>query len=305
MFTTIKLFQGGVFGVAGKFPSRYISSVMAGQAMGGIFPAVVDIGVVSFAIPDQDVGFYCFLTATILLIVCFLAFSWIRRVDFFKYYAGSSNEQQRTMVQEQSIINHERNGNVRQDMQWRQHRRHSVISLMHHSWQYCLSVYLVFVVTLSVFPAVTVLVQSTQGPSIWTERYFTPVTCFLLFNVGDYAGRVLASWILRPKGRGSQNITLLILSLVRVIFVPIFMLCNASGSQRHLPVIFTSDAAYIIFVAIFAISNGYLGNLCMVLGPKSFSDGRDQELCAMVLVACLVLGTGSGSFLSYPIVSSI
>ncbi len=290
--------------MAGKFPSRYIGSVMAGQAMGGIFPAVVDIGVVSFSVPDQEVGFYCFLTATVVLIFCFLSFSWARRANFFKYHARSSDEQQQPMVQEESI-DHEGNSDMRRQVQQRQHRRHSVISLMHHSWQYCLSVYLVFVVTLSVFPAVTVLVQSTQSPSTWTEKYFTPVTCFLLFNVGDYAGRILASWILRPKGRDGQNVILLILSLIRVIFVPIFMLCNTSSSQRHLPVIFASDAAYIIFMTVFAISNGYLGNLCMLLGPKSFSDGRDQELSAMVLVACLVLGTGSGSFLSYPIVSSL
>ena len=32
------IFQGGTFGMAGKFPLSYIGAQMGGQAMGGIFP---------------------------------------------------------------------------------------------------------------------------------------------------------------------------------------------------------------------------------------------------------------------------
>ena len=53
---------------------------------------------------------------------------------------------------------------------------------------------------------------------------------------------------------------------------------------------------------IFALSNGYLGNICMLHGPKTVEDSVLQEETAMVLVACLVIGTGCGSFLSYPII---
>lgn len=46
--------QGGVFGVAGKFPPSYMGSVMAGQAMGGIFPALVDIAAIGISVPAKD-----------------------------------------------------------------------------------------------------------------------------------------------------------------------------------------------------------------------------------------------------------
>jgi len=56
-------------------------------------------------------------------------------------------------------------------------------------------------------------------------------------------------------------------------------------------------------MVIFSVSNGYLGNLCMMMGPKASNDKEEQEMIASLLVAVLVLGIGLGSFLSYPIVN--
>ena len=135
----------------------------------------------------------------------------------------------------------------------------------------------------------------------WATDFFVTVCCFLLFNIGDFLGRCLASWIKMPGSGPIGRSILLISALSRVVFIPLFMYCNAAPSQRHLPIVFHSDADYIMFMVFFSVSNGYLGNLCMILGPKTSVSSELQETTAMVLVACLVLGTGSGSFFSYPI----
>ena len=44
------VFQGGLIGVAGEFPSKYMGGMMAGQALGGIFPALVNIGVIALKV---------------------------------------------------------------------------------------------------------------------------------------------------------------------------------------------------------------------------------------------------------------
>lgn len=55
----------------------------------------------------------------------------------------------------------------------------------------------VFVVTLSVYPAVTVLINSEYHGNghPWNDVYFVPVTNYLIFNSGDYLGRILAGMI--------------------------------------------------------------------------------------------------------------
>ena len=73
--------------MAGKFPPRYMGAVMSGQAMGGIFPSVVDIVVLAMRVKDMYVGFVCFLIATIVLVVAFLAYTGVRSANFYKFYS--------------------------------------------------------------------------------------------------------------------------------------------------------------------------------------------------------------------------
>ena len=131
------------------------------------------------------------------------------------------------------------------------------------AWKYLLSVFLIFLSSLTVFPSVTVLVESQYKGSgdAWANIYFTPVTCFLFFNTGDYLGRILASVIKLPgRDNTGQNLTLAFCSLrlckshfscraphvVVSVFIPLFMFCRASPQSRKLPILFDTDADYYV-----------------------------------------------------------
>ena len=67
------------------------------------------------------------------------------------------------------------------------------MSTLGKCWRYVLSVFIIFLTSLTVFPSVTVLVVSefsSDKDNIWANVYFTPVTCFLAFNCGYYLGRI-------------------------------------------------------------------------------------------------------------------
>lgn len=66
---------------------------------------------------------------------------------------------------------------------------------------------------------------------------------------------------------GKDSCLLPVMVVLRVIFIPLFMLCNVQ-SRKYLPVVFSHDAWYIVFMIFFSISNGYLASLCMCFGPK-------------------------------------
>jgi equilibrative nucleoside transporter 1/2/3 len=61
------------------------------------------------------------------------------------------------------------------------------------------AVFFNFLVCLSVFPAITAIVVSTHGMSEWGEVFFIPVSCFLLYNIGDFTGKWLAGAIGWPN----------------------------------------------------------------------------------------------------------
>ena len=233
-----------------------------------------------------------------------MAFIWTGYSHFFRYYAGEEGfhdpNEESAGDDDTDYVDPPPPNNA---------AFKRLLHVLRHSWEYCMALYLTFTITLCIFPALAVLIESQYKSSTtrskWADDFFTPVTVFLLFNVGDLIGRTIANALKLPDRSKRGKLVVLALSLLRAGFIPLFIFCNAAPEQRILPVIFSSDADFIVFMTIFALSNGYLGNICMLHGPKTEADSELQEETAMVLVACLVLGTGSGSFLSYPVIQII
>jgi equilibrative nucleoside transporter 1/2/3 len=90
---------------------------------------------------------------------------------------------------------------------------------------------------------------------------------FLVFNIADLLGRILTSAPLFP----TNDTALVIYSLLRTIFIPIFMICNVPG---HWPTIITSDTVYMLALFLFGLTCGH----CTTLALLSASEKGDPEL---------------------------
>uniref|UniRef100_A0A673C910 Equilibrative nucleoside transporter 1-like n=1 Tax=Sphaeramia orbicularis TaxID=375764 RepID=A0A673C910_9TELE len=126
------------------------------------------------------------------------------------------------------------------------------------------------------------------------DFYFIPVSCFLLFNVMDWAGRSLTAVCMWP---GKDSIWLPVLVGLRIIFIPLFVLCNVQP-RKYLPVLFAHDAWYIIFMIFFSFSNGYLASLCMCFGPKKVPP-HEAETAGAIMAFFLSLGLALGAAVSF------
>jgi equilibrative nucleoside transporter 1/2/3 len=80
--------QGGLLGIVGCFPHRYITAVVGGQALGGVFAALANIiSLVIGASPASSALAY-FLIADIelaLALAAYLALSSSVRINFLHY----------------------------------------------------------------------------------------------------------------------------------------------------------------------------------------------------------------------------
>lgn len=86
----------------------------------------------------------------------------------------------------------------------------------------------------------------------------------------------------QPSAQPDEDSRLLpLLVCLRVLFVPLFMLCHVPERSR-LPILFPQDAYFVTFMLLFAVSNGYLVSLTMCLAPRSGGVGgavrRAREL---------------------------
>ena len=162
---------------------------------------------VCFQVSPSNVGFYCFLVAFLFVLLSLVMFMAIQTTAFFRHFAGTGD----VAYRDQRGRSSSRNLSATSLAEY--------MSTLGKCWKYVLSVFIIFLTSLTVFPSVTVLVVSefsSDKDNIWANVYFTPVTCFLAFNCGDYLGRILASVIQLPgQEKYGQNITL-VLSVARL-----------------------------------------------------------------------------------------
>ena len=157
------------------------------------------------------------------------------------------------------------------------------------------AVFGVFFITLGIFPSLTVhIAPSTTSTNVFFTKLWVPFS-FLNFNLCDFVGRTLA-------GKGTflkSPSALLAASVARVAFVPLFMFCNR-GPDFHpgWPVLFAHDAYPILFMALFALSNGYVSTRLMMIGPAKVPM-EQQEVAGTIMVAFLVTGLALGSAASF------
>jgi len=157
-----------------------------------------------------------------------------------------------------------------------------------------LSVMMTFTVTISIFPSVMVFLESTQKCHS-SERFYNDLFVpflFLLYNLCDFSGRLLAGYLTSPFN--ARNVW--IPAVARLVFIPLFLLCKLSSSR--LPIVFDNDAFPVLFMVFFASTNGYVASCCMMLG-SSMVAGRESSLAGTIMVFFLTLGLCLGACTSF------
>ncbi|XP_015117621.1 equilibrative nucleoside transporter 2 isoform X1 [Diachasma alloeum] len=284
------VFGGSLMGIVGRFNPKYITAMSSGQALGGIFTALTEI--VSLWIGASPVvsGLVYFIIGDVVLLCSLIAYIFIEREEYFLHHMVEKPRPQ------------EPNFSVNAEVGFVGGHRTNYLSILKRIWPHALAIFLTFFVTMAVYPAVTVLVESKDKGKgyAWNDIYFVPVVTYLTFSCGDYVGRFLAGIFLWPKGKPWL---IVIFAISRAIFVPALMFCNAQP-RHHLPVYITDDGYYILLTIIFAIGNGYLCNIAFILVP-TVVDPHDKEIASAMMGAFLGLGISIGSALSLLLVKSL
>ncbi|XP_043111868.1 equilibrative nucleoside transporter 1a [Puntigrus tetrazona] len=292
------ILQGSLFGLAGMLPASYTTPIMSGQGLAGTFAAFSMICALASGSELQDSAFGYFITACVVILLAIVSYLALPKMEFFQYYSESNGSRSSTDEENKmDLLKPEGEAEKRPVLSLTDEASRpavSVFGIFKQIWVMALSVCFVFTITIGVFPAVTVDVKTTvvEGGSSW-NIYFIPVSCFLLFNVMDWAGRSLTAVCMWP---GKNSIWLPILVVARLVFVPLFMFCNVQ--PRSLPVAFAHDAWYIVFMILFSFSNGYLASLCMCFGPKKVSQ-HEAETAGAIMAFFLSLGLAVGAALSF------
>ena len=279
------IYQGTIFGVAGIMGSKYMQAIMSGQALAGIFAAIADL---ISKLADSDgkqptlSAFVYFLTAAVVILLTCAAYLVLANLPRMKFYFQRAKRNNSNTV-------------VSSKLDKEQFPQVPYLLIVRQILRLALSVCLVFCVTLTMFPAIISKIESVnQGDgSKWTNELFPTLVCFLIFNCGDWCGRIIAGYI---QIVSSTGVGLPLLCLSRIVFIPLFLLCNIKNS--YLPLLFKHDAYPVVLNVLFSITNGYLGSLCMMFGPRLVKI-EYAETAGTIMSLFLTIGLTLGACFSF------
>ncbi|XP_026216606.1 equilibrative nucleoside transporter 2-like isoform X3 [Anabas testudineus] len=298
MFSAV--LQGSMFGVVGLFPPRYSTLFMSGQGLAGIFAAIAMLLSILSNADTSSAALGYFITPCVATLGTLLCYLLLPHLNFARFYLNTSHTDSVQKAQElltgteKKMLNGkdlEANGKLMMEQEASQERS-SVLTVFKKIWVMALCVTCVFAITLSVFPVITVRVQTVyKGNAAW-DKVFTCVCCFIVFNTMDLVGRSTPSLVQWPS-KDSQLFPAAVLA--RLVFIPLLMMCNIKDSELSF---FTHDCAFVTIMALFSFSNGYLASLCMAYAPQ-FVRFKDCETAGSLMTFFLALGLAVGASFSF------
>ncbi|XP_059105666.1 equilibrative nucleoside transporter 4 isoform X2 [Peromyscus eremicus] len=311
--------QSSFYGYTGLLPKRYTQGVMTGESTAGVMISLSRI-LTKLLLPDERAStIIFFLVSAGLELLCFLLHLLVRRSRFVLYYTTRPRDSRPIRAgyrvhhdvasgdihfehQTPSLSSsrspkdspaHSNSGAyMRFDVPQPRVKRNwpTFRALLLHRyvvarviWADMLSIAVTYFITLCLFPGL----ESEIRHCVLGE--WLPILVMAVFNLSDFVGKILAA--LPVDWRGTH---LLACSCLRVVFIPLFILCvypSGMPALRH-------PAWPCVFSLLMGISNGYFGSVPMILAAGKVSP-KQRELAGNTMTVSYMSGLTLGSAVAY------
>ena len=284
------ILQNSLFGMATGFPANYVQGILAGQGLAGMVSSVI-LMLATIIAGDKikssheiavDAAIY-FGLSLFFIVIGYISFVYVQRLEFFKFYSNppSAPKAADMSVSEESIRPNSQGGIL------------SIFTKL-PSALYPPAVFFALFITLSAFPFIfSNITSSSESNSFFFRKLFTS-TGYLLFDVGDYIGKSMTAI---NFFYATNHTFVLASSFLRVLFIPLFMLCNFRDHPDFNAALrtFSSDFIFFALSLLFGLTNGYSCSLLFMNAPKTVPTHLREKM-GTIMPFFLTVGLASGPF---------
>uniref|UniRef100_A0A8C7XT46 Equilibrative nucleoside transporter 4 n=1 Tax=Oryzias sinensis TaxID=183150 RepID=A0A8C7XT46_9TELE len=318
--------QSSFYGYMGMLPKRYTQGVMTGESTAGVIISLSRIFTKLLISDDKKNTLIFFLVSISMELLCFLLHLVVRRSRFVRYYTSHSQGKGLEKcpdprdngtgyrVHHDVTADEVRFGNgvtgtgrssaeegledfvggtyVRFDAPKAKMRRSwpGVRDMILHRyvvsrviWAYMLSIAVTYSITLCLFPG---LESEIKNPTLGE---WLPILIMATFNMSDFVGKILAA--LPYDWSGGR---LLFFSCLRVVFIPLFVMCVYPASAPTL----SHPAWPCLFSLLMGVTNGYFGSVPMIQAAGKVPP-EQRELAGNTMTVSYMTGLMVGSSVAY------
>ncbi|KAJ0836479.1 putative equilibrative nucleoside transporter, MFS transporter superfamily [Helianthus annuus] len=278
--------QGGMVGDLAFMEPEFIQSFFAGLAASGVLTSGLRLmtkGVFDKSSNGLRKGTMLFLAiSTFFEFLCILLYAFVfAKLPIVKHYrTKAAREGSKTVASDLAAagIHTETNGTAAIDAKLP--ARLSNKELLFKNIDYALDLFLIYVLTLSIFPGF--LYENTGKHQLGS---WYPLVLIAMYNVWDLIGRYIPL-IKSIKIESRKGLMIAILS--RFLFIPAFYFTAKYGDQGWM----------IMLISLLGLTNGYLTVCVMTVAPKGYT-GPEANALGNILVVFLLGGIFAGVALDW------
>ncbi|XP_030263829.1 equilibrative nucleoside transporter 4 isoform X2 [Sparus aurata] len=313
--------QSSFYGYMGMLPKRYTQGVMTGESTAGVIISLSRIFTKLLINDERRNTLIFFLVSISMEMLCFLLHLLVRRSRFVRYYtshtpgkgpgkchdprdngagyrvhhdvtAEEGNGGTGPPSAEESVEDIAGGTYVRFDAPKAKIRKSwpGVRDMILHRyvvsrviWAYMLSIAVTYSITLCLFPG---LESEIKNPTLGE---WLPILIMATFNMSDFVGKILAA--LPYDWSGGR---LLFFSCLRVVFIPLFVMCVYPASAPTL----SHPAWPCLFSLLMGVTNGYFGSVPMIQAAGKVPP-EQRELAGNTMTVSYMTGLMVGSAVAY------
>ncbi|XP_041085071.1 equilibrative nucleoside transporter 4 isoform X3 [Polyodon spathula] len=296
--------QSSFYGYTGMLPKRYTQGVMTGESTAGVIISLSRI-FTKLLISDEKMNTMTFFCISISMeLLCFILHLLVRRTHFVDYYTSRSKQ---GIAEVRGHTDPGTGYRVHHDVITEEVRFNGPVGIspsevgtevdlagggsyvrfdvpklkIKRSWPCFRGV--IYFITLCLFPGLESEIRND------TLGEWLPILIMAIFNMSDFVGKILAA--LPYDWNGTR---LLLCSCVRVVFIPLFIMCVYPNEKPAL----SHPAWPCIFSLLMGISNGYFGSVPMILAAGKVSP-EQRELAGNTMTVSYMTGLMLGSAVAY------
>lgn len=308
----ICLAQNGIMAIVNVMGSMYANGVMVGQAIAGVLPSIALI--ISVLVvgdkkinPGEEKGyaeknFGIFLYYITASLIALLSISLLNLINHYKT-EKSYRSLNRAVEEQQPLSGSEEDAD---EFPTKTQKNYVPFMVLWSRLKLIvMTIFLTFAITL-IFPVFASTVESVHTESknaLLKKNIFVPFI-YLVWNLGDLVGRVSCG-APRSKILITTPKVLIVYSIARLAFIPLFLTCNINPTSGKSNAIINSDLWYILLQFLFGLSNGQLCTSCFMIVGNNCDTDDEKEAAGGFTTVFLSIGLAFGSIFSYLLVLMI
>ncbi|OAF68337.1 Equilibrative nucleoside transporter 3 [Intoshia linei] len=283
------IYQNSLYGLISIFPYKYVNGAVLGNNISGFISTIMLLIATKVSKDDSWRQTYFYLFALILLIIGAILLNIMIHSILLLFALGNTDTK---IYHYYKLVDTHENQNTSTEGVFKKFK-----FILEKGFDYYIAMFMLYVVTLCIFPAMLVYRKSPIYENEQSEYFKTNI---VYLNFATFS--IVGSWLANYYNKITKNCAILFVT-IRFLLILYFIFSNIADIYgNNVNNILNSDGLFGFVCAFTGLTNSFMTSVLFMKSVKLFQDKHTKEatmLMSVFLLVGIIVGLLLGTFMIY------